>query len=124
MIFIKEIQEKLFYCAEKINAPGNLIPLINESNDLACPYIEISDSGLMYFVIRERGVEQERKLVAEVEDLLYLAFSKITFSMACQYELENRIETQDSRKLIFEKQVELLEILDEEWAKKEKWYDQ
>jgi len=123
MPLIKEIQEKLLFYAKKINAPKSLIPLINETNDLAYPYIEIDDSGLLYFVIRERGVEYERRLVAREEDLFYLIFSKITFSMASQFELENRIESQDSRKLIFEKQIELLKTLDEEWAKRENWYN-
>ncbi|HSC40037.1 MAG TPA: Imm63 family immunity protein [Chitinophagaceae bacterium] len=123
MPIVKEIQEKLFFYAKKINAPRSLIPLVNESNDLAYPYIETDDSGLLYFVIRERGVEYERRLMAREEDLFYLIFSKVTFSMASQFELENRIESQDSRKVIFEKQIELLKILDEEWAKREKWYN-
>ncbi|MDR0348690.1 MAG: immunity 63 family protein, partial [Tannerella sp.] len=42
----------------------------------------------------------------------------ITFSMSCDYELENRIEDKDSRRMIFDKQEELLGKLDETWKER------
>lgn len=122
MTLINEVKEKLLEYAKKIAAPGDLIPLINESNDFAYPYIEIDNSGVMYVVLRERGVEIKRNFAGRIEDLLYLVFGYITSSMAYKYEAENRIENQDSRKVIFEKQIELLNILNEEWAKRQKWH--
>lgn len=121
-IYVKEINEKLIANSLKIDAPKDLLPLINESNDSAYPFIEVDSFGTMFFVIRERGEEIERRITTNLEDLLYWVFSGITFTMACKYELDNRIEEQDSRILIFKKQTELLNAINENWASKEKWF--
>ena len=121
-IHLKEINDKLLAYSLRIDAPKDLLPLINESNDSAYPFIEVDSFGTMFFVIRERGEEIERRITTKLEDLLYWIFSGITFTMACKYELENRIDEQDARILIFRKQTELLNAINGEWASSEKWF--
>ena len=39
--------------------------------------------------------------------------------MAFKYELKNRIEDKDCRRIAFDKQIELLSVLNENWSRKE-----
>jgi hypothetical protein len=66
----------------------------------------------MYYVKVDRGEETGRKFASNINDLLYYVFSAITFEMALRFELENRIESEDFRRIMFRKQEELLGVLD------------
>lgn len=52
--------------------------------------------------------------------ILYELFKMITSHIAMEYELEHRLEDKDCRRMIFAKQVELLSLLEEDWAEKAK----
>ena len=65
----------------------------------------------------ERG-NIERDLRMDLEDLLYNVFKNITSDMAMTYELKNRIGDQDSRKVSFQKEEELMKKLNEEWGRR------
>ena len=117
---VTEIQNIVNQLAEKINAPSNLLPTFSSPIGDATPNIEVDNLGLYNYVISERGNEFERKLTSDLNDLLYWIFSSVTFSMACDYELKNRIEEKDCRRIMFEKQEELLGILDKKWEEKER----
>jgi len=49
--------------------------------------------------------------------MLYWSFKDVTFDMATAYELENRNPTEDFRRIYFTKNIELMEILDINYAK-------
>ena len=117
---LTEIENIVIKLSEKINAPANLFPTFSTPIGDATPNVEIDSSGLYNYVISERGNEYERNLTSELNDLLYWIFADVTFSMACDYELKNRIAEKDSRRIIFEKQEELLGLLNTEWKEKEK----
>ena len=106
--------------ATKINASGTLLPTYGYSLDEAHPHIEVDDKGLMHYVTVERGQEQSRETTDELNTLLYWIFKDVTFAMACNYELKNRIEDKDCRRIMFEKQEELLGMLSDIWKQKQK----
>jgi superfamily II helicase len=82
------------------------------------PHIE--QNGDTYeFVVTERGSEFERQSTKSEDEILYWLFSSITHQMAVDYELHHRIEEQDCRIIYFPKHVELLQILNAEWARKQ-----
>ncbi|MVN23561.1 Imm63 family immunity protein [Mucilaginibacter arboris] len=116
---LDDIKKKVDELALKINASTNLLPSYGQQKWDAHPYIEVDDLGFMFFIISERGQEYERKMTDKLDDLLYWIFAGVTFSMSCNYELKNRIEDKDGRRLIFKKQEELLGILNETWRQKE-----
>ncbi len=105
--------------AEIIRVPTNLLPSYGYSNDGAHPHIEVDNFGRLHYVIIERAEELERKTTDKLDDLLYWIFSSVTFSLACDFELKNRIEDKDCRRILFEKQEELLGQLNENWRLKE-----
>lgn len=117
---LDDIKRKVDAAAIKINAPTDLLPTYGYSRDFAYPHIEVDNTGLMHYVVVERGKELERRTTNNVNDLLYWIFSSVTFSMACTYELKNRIEDKDSRRIMFAKQEELLGVLNNAWQQKEK----
>lgn len=114
---LEKIKKLVTKYSEKINAPLKMLPTFDYNTGLAHPYIEMDSQGNYNYVIEERGEEYERKIFREEKELLYEIFTSITFSMASDFEVKNRIESQDSRIILFKKQEELLAILDEEWAK-------
>lgn len=63
---------------------------------------------------------KEGQNLAELSGMLIgcylLLFKGITFSLASQFEVHNRIDTQDSRRILFSKQIELLGLLSPDWA--------
>ena len=69
-------------------------------------------------VYEERGKEVERIESQDAKDILYRIFESITFRIASEYELDHRVENQDFRRILFDKQVELLSIIDASFAKK------
>jgi hypothetical protein len=116
---LDDIKKKVDELAEIINAKTDLLPTYGYSKDFAYPHIEIDNFGRLHYVIIERGEELERKTTEKLDDLLYWIYTSVTFSMASDFELKNRIEDKDCRRLMFEKQEELLGQLNEKWRLKE-----
>lgn len=119
MIQIERIKNIIYDEAKKINAPDSVLP-VYDINDFAIPYIEIDNDGNYNYIIRERGKEYERKIFKTEEKLLFEVFKNATSLMATNFELQNRIENQDCRILIFNKKEELLSLINQDWAIKER----
>tara|TARA_R100000935_G_C2710352_1_gene113843 strand:- start:125 stop:532 length:408 start_codon:yes stop_codon:yes gene_type:complete len=115
-----EIEKTIIELAQKIDAPLELLPDYNSSRGNGHPHIEFDDLGLFHLVVSERGEEYDRKIINSENDLLYYVFSNITFQMASKFESQNRIEGQDFRRLLFDKQEDLLGKLNKEWKAKER----
>jgi hypothetical protein len=73
-------------------------------------------SGTYHYVVTERGSELERSVAKDKDELFYWLMSDVTFSIACDFEVNRRIAGQDSRRQLFDKNVELLGRLDQNWA--------
>src|ERR1051325_7559594 len=81
------------------------LPTYGRTEDGARPHIEVDSHGY-HFVVVERGQELERFTTFELDDVLYRIFQSVTFSLAIDYELAHRVETQDFRRIGFQKQIE------------------
>lgn len=108
LLSLIQIKEEVLSLAKKINAPSDFLPSFGINKDFAQPEIRVDDKGYHYVIV-ERGTELKHQIVRDKDKLLYFTFRDITFSMACEYELNNRIEGQDFRRILFLKQLELLE---------------
>ncbi len=113
------IRKKVDELSLKINAPTHLLPTYGHVIGDATPCVEVDSNGFMFYVISERGQKFERRKTDKIDDLLYWIFASVTFSMSCDYELKNRIEDKNGRRIIFGKQEELLRQLDETWMERE-----
>ncbi|MES9964918.1 MAG: Imm63 family immunity protein [Candidatus Sedimenticola sp. 20ELBAFRAG] len=83
--------------------------------DDGSPHVEIVNDKELHYVVTERGNELERRKTDSVDQLMYWLFSGIVFSIALDYELNNRHPTNDFRRLLFAKEFELLETLNPQW---------
>ena len=112
---LSDIKKKIDELALKINAPTRLLPSYGQQDFGKWCYIDVDRKGYMFYIsVEDRGKEYEQK-TSEIDDLLYWIFDNVTFSMACDYELKNRIEDKDNRRMIFDKQETLLGELNEAW---------
>lgn len=112
---LNEIKSEVNRLAAQINAPADLLPTYGHSDDGARPHIEVDSHGYHYVVI-ERGEELSRITTADLDELLYSIFKDVTFGLACKYELKHRVENQDVRRIMFQRQVELLSMLSLKWG--------
>ncbi len=94
---------------------GTEEPFHTQPTHSGAPHVEIVDDTYHY-VVTERGSEFERRKTKDPDELLYWLLYDVAFDMACQYEVEHRIEGQDFRRLMFEKKVEYMATLSPEWA--------
>ncbi|WP_288385885.1 Imm63 family immunity protein [uncultured Acinetobacter sp.] len=115
MLNFNEIQEKIYEYGSIINAPKDILKIYPSPQPNGIPYIQINNNEYLY-IVEERGIELERRRTANIDVLLYWIMSDVIFFLATQYELENRIENFDNRRLIFKKEVELFKVLKKDWA--------
>jgi len=83
----------------------------------ATPYI-MYENGKYHYIISERGTEYKRQTTTDYYKLLFWIMDDATFSIAVYWEVNNRIREQDSRRLSFKKQEDLLACIDQSWANK------
>lgn len=112
---LNEIKSEVNRLAAQIGVPPAVLPTYRYSIDGAHPHIEVDARGYHY-VIMERGEELSRVTTVELDELLYCIFKDVTFDLAGKYELKHRVENQDSRRLIFKHQIELLSRLSPRWG--------
>jgi len=109
---LEEIKNYIFESGRKIGLDDDskLYPMFSRTsnvfNDGASIYVENSK---YYYIIMERGQLNKRFESKDLEEVLYPLFESITFSLASDYELNHRIKNEDSRRLLWKKQLELLE---------------
>jgi len=80
----------------------------------ATPFIEMRN-GQFHFVISERGYESKRA-IGNADEVLALLLDGITFTLASGFAARHSVKGQDFRRALFTKQIELLTLLNPEWA--------
>jgi hypothetical protein len=115
---LAEIEKDVGHLAAQIGASVALLPTYGAATDGTRPHIEV-DSLTYHYVVVERGEELRRTTTRDYDDLLYYIFADVTFNLACAYELANRIENQDYRRIGFEHQIKLLSKISKKWSERE-----
>jgi hypothetical protein len=118
MLTLSEIEARVNQLAQKIGAPQNILPTYGYSEQSARPHVEVSSVAYSY-VIAERGQELSRYETYDLDEIFYRIFADVTFELSIKYELAHRIKIQDSRRIHFQRQVELLSMLSPAWAERE-----
>ncbi len=106
-----DIETDVTALARRIGASARDLPTYGTSEDFARPHIEV-EHGFYHYVVVERGVERDRRSSDNYQDLLFWIFSGVTHGLAFGYELQNRVEDQDCRRIAFPKQIELMRKID------------
>ena len=92
-------------------------PLYTSPRHDGSPHVESTDDTLSY-VVTERGTEFERRTTTSQDDLLYWLTSDLVFSLAGHYELNHRAPGQDSRRIMFAREIELLGRINFAWRER------
>lgn len=117
---IEQIQKEVTRIGRILSSESKLAYLFSVTSlptHTGAPHIEIVGDEYHY-VITERGSEFERRTTKDAEDILYWIISSDVGELAREWELKHRVENQDSRRLWFQKELELLETVNPEWAKR------
>jgi hypothetical protein len=115
---LAEIKAEVDRRASIIGATGlSSLPTYGHSRGDGYPYIQV-DGPTFHYAVEERGEELSRFTTSDLEELLYRVFADITFSLAMSYEVSHRVRNQDSRRILFRRQVELLGQLSGDWSKR------
>ena len=119
MLTLTEVEAEVVRRAAVIRARGrDLLPTFGYSCDFARPHIDVDATG-DHLIVIERGREDSRLTTCDLDELLYHVFDGITSQMAGKYELAHRIDGEDFRRLWFRRQVELLAMLSDAWARRQ-----
>lgn len=116
---LAEVRNLAVSLFDKIPEHGELERFIHFGQTEAdcMPYVDIDDKGY-HIKCFERGCQIGDDITEDLNELLYWIFSSVTSSIAAEYELKNRIKYQDNRRLMFSKQLELLEKIDTDFILK------
>lgn len=123
MLGMKEIRSKVLELGQQIglNENSTLYPMFSEPdkvfNEGASIYVT---SAQYHYIIFERGNISKHYKSEKIEEILYPLFKSITIVLASKYELKHRNGNEDTRRLRWEKQLELLKIVDIEFYEKRK----
>ena len=116
------IKSEFYSIADRLNAPRAFVRFAIKPRHDGSTHIEMSGNTYAY-VITERGEEFERRTTMNDDDILYWIVSDMTREMASEYELSHRMPNADSRRILFQKHVELLGSVRHEWqARKQAEY--
>jgi len=102
-------------CGER--KPRFLFSVASSPTHNGVPHVELVGDEY-HFVVTERGSEFERLRTTDIDELLYWLVSSDVSQLARDWELALRGENQDSRRLWFHKELELLEQIKSEWSQK------
>ena len=77
--------------------------------------VELSEDDYHYFYI-ERGQKRTEVRTRDLDELYYHIFQPLTHALASQYSQQHRVPNQDFRRLLFQKQEQLIAVLSPHWA--------
>jgi hypothetical protein len=118
LVELDEIEAEVQRLAARLDVGSRALPTFGKTEDGARPHIEVTGAGYHYVVV-ERGRELRRDTTTSLDELLYMVFAGVTFDLACRWEAGHRARGRDFRRVLFEKQVDLLATLSPEWARRE-----
>ena len=117
MFSLREIEQQVEELARKIDAPLEGGPTYGTSKDEGTPYVEIYNSNYC-FLARERDTTTLDQRTQDIDELLYWVFEYITHKMASSYAVVHRVSIYHHRRVMFSRQLDLLEELNPLWRKR------
>ncbi len=101
--------------AETINAPKNYLPTMGKNETNSRSYIEIDSRKMIHYTTKRKGKRSNRESAIDLKFIIYWVFEEATSLMAKDFAEHNNILGKDPRKIEFEKQKELLGLINEDY---------
>jgi hypothetical protein len=116
---LKEIKKKVDEIYQRV-LPKTIVPYITYNFAIgdATPNIEVNEHGYC-FVISERGVEIERRITQDIQELMYWIFEYVTYNIASKYAVYNPYPSNwKQRRIRWKNQLELLGRISQDFKEK------
>jgi hypothetical protein len=94
---------------------GGTYGFLTERHDDGSSHVEFIN-GEYHYVATERGLELSRQVTSSRDEILYWLVYDVTFWLSVQFELKNRVEGQDCRRIMFAHWQELMDRADAKLA--------
>lgn len=118
------LKARYYEIGKSLSAPVQHLRFTETPQHDGFPHIEYEGTQLIY-VVTERGRRYREWRTTDPEELLYWLVSDLTWAMASDYERTHRIETEDCRRQLFAKHLDLLCSVNSEWThRKRAEYDE
>jgi hypothetical protein len=114
---MEELQAAYDELCQRISPFDGAYSFLTAARHDGSPHVEI-EGGVYHHIVTERGLELERETFDDKDDLLYRLVSDMAFWMAVEYEMKNRVQGQDARRIMFAKWIELMERVGADRAEK------
>jgi hypothetical protein len=114
---LKSLQKEYSALLQKMFETPNSFQFQTQRSDDGSEHVEIIGNEY-HLIATERGLEIERQITKDKDELFYWMISHIAFWQGVEFELKNRIEDQDCRRMIFSKQIKLLKKVNQNWAER------
>lgn len=111
---IKQVRSRFLLLCKKLGVTRSFYTAPQHDGSAHVEVVEDS----YHYVTTERGIEFERRTTASQEELLYFLLSDVVFEVASEFELSHRVPGQSFRRLLFAKEIELMDQLDLAWGKR------
>jgi hypothetical protein len=115
MVALSTLKSRYYGIARKLGAAKRHVVFLTQPSMDGGPHVERIGDAYAY-IVTERGSELDRRVTRDPDELLYWLVSTLTREMASEYELSHRNDQVDSRRLLFDKHIELLEQANPQWA--------
>lgn len=93
-------------------------PLFFSRQDDGMAHLEFHGDGSVSSVVTERGATIASTRFEDEEDLLYHLVRGSIWMMACEYEKAHRVEGRDLRRVLFARDLELMNRVSPEWGER------
>ena len=113
---LNEIEKEVKRLTTLISASENDLPDFNGKFLANLRPNVRADAAGYHYIISERGQVISHVIARDPDELLFLIFKDVVFTVATRYELAHRVAGQDSRRIWFAKEVELLARLQPAWS--------
>jgi len=111
MLTLEEVKSKIYELGNIIGMTQDsaLYPMFATTKNVSWDgaYICVEDS-IYYYIEMDRGRVVRSFESRKLEDILFYLFYDITFDLAIEYEIKQRKQGEDFRRILFAKQLELL----------------
>jgi hypothetical protein len=93
-------------------------PLYFSRQDDGMAHLEFHGDGSVSSIVTEHGATIASSRFEDEEDLLYHLVRGAIWMMACEYEKSHRVEGQDLRRVLFARDLELMNRVSPEWGER------
>jgi hypothetical protein len=114
---VAQIKQRIEQLADLIHAPANTLPTYGYSKHDGTPHIEVNELAY-YYVNLDRDTKTFDRKTSDLNILLYWVLIDVTSVMASYYAKAHRDPKINSRRIRFEHQLTLLEVINHDWKER------